>query len=827
MFTYTSSVITFVALIYYAILFVFILTQRINNRVRIFFGLYLFSMMVWSFAAYMIFSGMATDVLFWNRLLVVGSEAMPVAFFGFVASFLMLERNRWLIIAYIAYIITQISNAAGMVITSAYLDASTGMLMNQYGIGVVLASIEWAFFIGFAGIDLYVAFRQSKDPQFRNRLQYLLLVIGVIFAGNLTNLTVLGHYPGDVAFNIFSAFLITIAILRHRLLDFSVVLRKALLYTLPTIIIGISYYLVMLIALQVQSLSGLPLFLISMLVAFGSALIIQPLRNLVQTWIDRIFFREKHDANMMLQRISRTTAYVLDLDEITRTILDEITRTMHVDQAAFFLKRPESGEFYLAAYSGLEQRLDIHWKSDHPIIRSLSSFDNPLSRSDLNVMPQFRILEKDDREILDKIWAELLIPLKVKGELVGIFSIGPKRSKEIYTDEDQLMLMTLSNQVSIAIQNAYLYSAEQSRREELDTLYHLSRQLVGIDEVDEILSVTIRHLVKSVHVTFARALLINDQGDFICRAAYPIRSLDHDLGEGRIEPEAVKKFYLKVINQPDSVILSHGERGLTPEERSALMLDQVTTSCLSPLRMGDQAIGLILMGERRNPFRESFDKDKLRLINSITDQAASALSRANLHEQMEDNFLETILALANAMDARDTYTINHSQRLAAMAEKICIEMNRSEDDIKAIHWAALLHDLGKIGVPDEILRKAGPLTEEEWVVMKKHPEIGARIVAPVKKLANVAPIIRAHQERYDGSGYPDGLRGEQIPFGARLLSIVDAYGAMTDDRVYRKTFTKAAAIEELIRCKGTYFDPELVDLFVNILERSTSMPNPV
>jgi putative nucleotidyltransferase with HDIG domain len=819
MYIYASSVITFIALIYYTVLLFIILGQKINNRVRIFFGLYLFSMMVWSFAAFMIFSGLTTNTLFWNRVLVVGSEGMPVAFFGFVASFLMLDRRRWLIVAYISYFLTELTNVTGLLITSAYLDPVNGRLMNEYGIGVVLGSILWAFFIGFAAADLFVAYRNSKDYLFKNRIKYLMLVIVVIFAGNLTNLTGFKYYPGDVAFNIISAFLITIAILRHRLLDFSVVLRKGLLYTVPTALIGLSYYVVMLIALRIQSVSGPQILLLSLLVALVSALIIQPLRNQLQTWIDRFFFKEKHDASLMLQRISRTTAYVLDIDEITRMIMDEITHTLHVDQAAFFLKRPESGEFYLSSFRGLEHKFDIHWKGDHPIVQSLASFDQPLTRHDMNVMPQFRALQGVDRDALEKIWAELLIPLKVKGELVGIFSIGPKKSKDVYTDEDQLNLMTLANQMAVAVKNAHLYSAEQSRREELDTLYHLSRQLVAIDEVDEILKVTIRHLVKSIPVTFARILLLNEAGDYVCRVAFPIRTLEHSLEEGRIEPEISKPVFTKAINQSDPMVIYRDDPTLSAEERTALLLDQVSSSCLAPLRVGEKAIGLFFIGERRGVNRESFGEDKLRLISSIADQAASALQRANLHEQMEDSFLETVLALANAMDARDTYTINHSQRLAEMAEKICIALGRPEEEIKAIHWAALLHDLGKIGVPDEILRKPGSLTEEEWAMMRKHPEDGARIVAPVKKLANVSPIIHAHHEHYDGTGYPDGLKGDQIPFGARLITIVDAYGAMTDDRVYRKTRNSSDAINELIRCKGTHFDPELVDRFVEIIQK--------
>ena len=823
MFVYATTVITFIALIYYTVLLFLILRQKINNRVRVFFSTYLSAMMVWSFAGFMIFSGVKItpwmDTLFWNRVLIVGVFLIPVAFFGFVESFLMLDRRFWLYFAGASFVVGQALNMMGIIVVSASM--SGGALNNDIPpIGQAASGFVWAFFLLFSGFELINAYRKSKDYLFRNRLKYLILVTVVIFGGSLTNLTVLSHYPGDVVFNILAAFLITILLLRHHLLDFSIVLRKGLLYSIPTLIIGASYYIVIHFALTtLGSTKGPELLILSLLVAFFSALIIQPLRDLAQSLIDRVFFREKHDANLMLQRISRTAAYVLNLDEITQMILEEISRTLHVEQAAFFLKRPENGELYLASQKGLEQKVEVGWGSDHPIVRSLSSFDHALTRHDLSVMPQFRNLHEEDRETLSKIWAELLIPLKVKGDLVGIFSVGPKKSKEVYTDDDQLTLMTLANQMAVAIENAHLYSSEQSRRAELDTLYHLSRQLVAIDQVEEVLQATLRYLVTSVHVTFARALLINNQGDFVCRAAFPIRTLSHDLGEGRIEPIAARLYYQKAISQQTPTLLNKNDPALSEIERKALMLDQVSSLCLSPLRVGDQPVGLFVLGERREVLRESFDRDKMRLIDAISDQAANALKRANLHEQMEDNFLETVLALANAMDARDTYTVNHSQRLAAMAEALCIGMKCSQDEIKAIRWAALLHDLGKIGVPDEILRKPGPLTEQEWKTMKKHPEIGARIVGPVKKLENVAPIIRSHQERYDGSGYPDGLVGEQIPFGARLLAVVDAYGAMTDERVYRRTRSSIEAIQELIRCKGTYFDPAVVDGFVDVMEK--------
>jgi putative nucleotidyltransferase with HDIG domain len=171
------------------------------------------------------------------------------------------------------------------------------------------------------------------------------------------------------------------------------------------------------------------------------------------------------------------------------------------------------------------------------------------------------------------------------------------------------------------------------------------------------------------------------------------------------------------------------------------------------------------------------------------------------------------------MDARDTYAEDHNHALRDLAEMVCQKVHCNEEEIWAVRWAALLHDIGKIGVPDQILRKNGTLTEEEWAIMKQHPLIGARIVAPVKKLTQVAPLIQAHHERYDGSGYPYGLKGKDIPRGARILAIADSYSAMIDDRAYREARTPQAALQELRRSKGTQFDPELVEIFASLVER--------
>ena len=225
------------------------------------------------------------------------------------------------------------------------------------------------------------------------------------------------------------------------------------------------------------------------------------------------------------------------------------------------------------------------------------------------------------------------------------------------------------------------------------------------------------------------------------------------------------------------------------------------------------------MGGRSHTTKQ-FSQADADLVKTFAIHAGTAMENARLFEEVQDAFVQTVTALANAVDARDTYTSGHSQRLADLATETAKLLDIQGEELEQVHWAALLHDIGKIGVPDGILRKPGRLTPEEEAIMRQHPEIGARIVQPVAKLASVAPIIRAHQEQYDGKGYPDGLRGKHIPPIARIISVVDAYVAMTDERIYRAALSHKDAVKELKRCSGTQFDPDVVDAFLKVIKNN-------
>lgn len=186
--------------------------------------------------------------------------------------------------------------------------------------------------------------------------------------------------------------------------------------------------------------------------------------------------------------------------------------------------------------------------------------------------------------------------------------------------------------------------------------------------------------------------------------------------------------------------------------------------------------------------------------------------------QLLSQHMETIRAFANAIAARDINTRWHSEKVAEYAQQICFNLGVDEHMAKMAYLAGLLHDVGKIGVPESILTKPGPLTDPEYQIIKSHPEIGVQILGSMKNMEEILEVIKYHHERYDGDGYPAGKKGKDIPLLSRVLAVADSFEAMTSDRSYRKSFSMDKAIDEIKRNSGTQFDPQVVDSFMEMVQ---------
>ena len=191
---------------------------------------------------------------------------------------------------------------------------------------------------------------------------------------------------------------------------------------------------------------------------------------------------------------------------------------------------------------------------------------------------------------------------------------------------------------------------------------------------------------------------------------------------------------------------------------------------------------------------------------------------------LPQSVLDTVTSLAYAIDAKDQYTQGHSQKVSAYAALLAEALRMSESEVEEIRLGAVLHDVGKVGIPENILNKSGPLNPEEWETMKTHVTYGARILEPLTSLARVRQMVLHHHEFFDGSGYPSAVAGENIPLGARIITIADSYDTITSDRSYKKGRPAVEALAELERCANTQFDPVLVEAFVRAMRQ---LPNPI
>ena len=647
-----NTLVPLITFLIYAILFFVVTGSHPQTAPRRNFRWYLLSMVIYSLTGFFLLVD-ESHSLTWMRIFAANGIPLMISLFYFTQTIIEEKiRYTWMVLIY-GLICIILSLTTDLIIASAELVEST--IHHVKGRGFLILAGPSGIIVFFSIYLLIRNYRRSVDVIQRNRLLYLIIALSIIPIINTINFTPLAKYPIDFVGYSVSALLIAYTILRYQLLDIRIVIRQGLLYSIPTIIIGTAYFLVITLFINLfGGFSGGGIFITSLVVAVITALVAEPLRLKAQAIIDRMFFREKYNSTQMLQTLSGSVATILDIYRITTLILDEVCSTLHIPTAAFFLRDQITGRFQLTTQVGQDEAQNIEFRQGHPMVLWLLSHNKPLTRHDMEVLPQFQSLWKSERNDLDILNSELFIPIKVHDVLVGIFLVGSKRSEQAFTMEDILTLSTVANQTAVAIENARLYTSEQTRLQEMDVLYSMARRLVTKDNLDDVVGIVAQHAVDSIKASYAKLLTREENGDYTCRAFH---SLSHPLEKrnvGEKEPLVAEHYYDWIMQGEQPEVIHSNDPDLHPEEKSVLFFGDANSICLAPLKGVDKHIGLLILGDDQSRQNEAFPPPKQRLINVISDYAASAIQRAILHERLEATFLETIIALANAVDARDS-----------------------------------------------------------------------------------------------------------------------------------------------------------------------------
>jgi len=346
--------------------------------------------------------------------------------------------------------------------------------------------------------------------------------------------------------------------------------------------------------------------------------------------------------------------------------------------------------------------------------------------------------------------------------------------------------------------------------DKLFKLYHISRTISSTLELDNILKVILDFSVKISVANRGSVMLLDEKKNvFFIKAAYNlsekiIRKVTFAKDENTIGwvVKNKKSLYIKDLEK---------NKHFSIKETIDYNIKQLL---IVPIIIENKVIGVISLD---NVF---YIKDIINLLESFSEHAAVAINNARLYQKIQDSYFEIVKALAQAIEAKDPYTHGHSERVMQYAVLIAQKLGLPKEKKESLKYAAILHDIGKIGVRGIVLNNPNGLTVEEYDEIKKHPLVGEGIIKPIELLQPIRPLIRHHHEWYNGKGYPDGLSGENIPLGARILAVADAYDAMKSDRPYRKALTKEVIIQEFERGNGTQFEPKIVKIFLELLKQN-------
>lgn len=523
-----------------------------------------------------------------------------------------------------------------------------------------------------------------------------------------------------------------------------------------------------------------------------------------------------HRAEEFVSLYEMNTAITLehDLRTLVQTIVGSAVTLLNATAGGMYLHDPVSGELEVVVATHPSVRVGTRLQLGEGGAGRVAESRQPLRINDYSAWEG-----RSEKYHNTQIRAILEVPILFGGELIGVLvahEVGSVERK--FTDGDERLLSLFATQAAGVIRSARLREETQHRLENLQALREVDRVITSSFDLHPILSTVINHTIIQLGVDAADVLLFNpilQTLEYAAGYGFYTRGIEHTnsrLGEGHAGSAALTHRTVHVPNLPET-----GSKFM----RASLLAGENFLEYYGVPLISKGEVKGVLEVFHRSPL--SPKPEWLELLETLAGQTAIAIDNAHLFENIQRSNMElglayeaTIEGWSRAMELRDEETEGHTQRVTEKTIALALALGVRDDNLLHIRRGALLHDIGKIGVPDDILLKSGPLTDGEWEVMRKHPQFAFDMLHPIAYLRQSLDIPYLHHEKWDGTGYPKRLEGEQVPLAARIFAIVDVYDALTSDRPYRKAWAKADAINYIRQQSGKHFDPQVVEKFLQL-----------
>ncbi len=766
------------------------------------------------------------SVDFWHYVSLLGIVMVPSIFFRFFLDFLEEKRSHgrvfWVVFfgaAYVLNLFTQI-----FIPTPELQTSASGEITFVY-------HYSWTICILFAGAVCIVAqcirlfLRYCKgDTLILRQLWPILIGLGVLVTCTvLSTLPFLAGIPIDIISSVVFAYLVFYALYRKRLFKLALLASPANCYIIALLIsMAIFYNAILPLRDFLTHTMHLSEALSVLAIAFLLVDVIYVLYLIMKRFLDALFVKDEQSQAETIQQFSHAVSKTLNKEEILTDLLDVIQRMVPVGMA-FVCLQDKDGNYVLEQTLSALHNEPFTLKADHPLVSYLSSHDGGILMQDFARTREYHSMWEQEKQLLKDREIACAVPMKDNDDLIGVVLLTAKRRGKPYTYDDFGILSSVCSVCSMAVKNSRLYEKAyfEARKDELTGLfnrksfYESASQLFAERKEQ---SLTLVYLNVDDFKLYNQ-LYGNQEGDLALRRIADIIRVSSE-GRGTAYRMAGKEFALLL---PGYDIYS---AKLLTQAITEQVQNLQGSSDLYKLKSLTMSCGICAAPYMASSLEELISNTDFAVYTAkrggknqivIYSEAAKAESQKTERVSGYDTYASTIVALTATIDTKDHYTFRHSQNVAAYASALAVGCGMSREFADIIREAGLLHDIGKIGIREDILNKPGKLTAEEYAIMKTHVENSVGIIRHLPSLDYVIPAVISHHERYDGGGYPRGIAGENIPLMGRILCVVDSFDAMVSERSYKKAMSVEKALSILEQERGHQFDPHIADTFIEMV----------
>lgn len=829
--------ISITALYFYAFFMLAFLTAK-KSRLIVDFIAVLATMILWTGGSLLMRLEAWPSYTLWYHVSLAGIWLVPYAYFCFIRDFCGVPAKSshrvWL----------------ALFLFGILINWKTGWLLAAPEIVEVNGTVRFVYHMGWQVCIMYgicllnlihtalLLVRSRKKRGMVSQVVPLLLGELILFAGNLA-LPVFNGFPIDILAGVGNALVMFYTLYSRRMFKMTLLVSRGNCYIIAMGVSVVAFYnlaqsLESMIRRNVPVLSAFSVMIVAILTMLATMVIYVMARRL----FDRLFIRDEVTQTERLGEYTTRVSRSLRMNEILGALVDVITRTLNVRKIYICIK--DSDGHYPAVYSSspLDDK-NFNMDQRHPIISWMKSHDACLLLKDFKRTMEYKSMWEEEKRRLEEIKIECILPLKDNEDLVGLVLLGGKekkgRIKWGYSAEDISFLNSIESVSSIAVKNSRLYEKAymEARTDELTGLLNRKNFYEVLEECFEKCRKTSLALVIFNVDDFKlyNQLYGNHMGDEAL--IHMARIIQGTVGEnGYAARYSGKEF---AVALPDYDVYSAQNLAENVSRQIQNMNENASDTYIKPLTVSCGICAVPYAASSVNELVSNADRAVYHVKrsgkNGILVYSDGVIGRRETdeglgrkHRSMYSEYAPTICALTAAIDARDHYTFQHSKNVAYYSETLAMAIGTSDEYREILKESALLHDIGKIGIPENVLNKVGKLTDEEYETMKRHVESSVEIIRHLPSMEYVIPAVLGHHERYDGKGYPRRIKGKDIPLAARILCVADSFDAMVSKRCYKPSMSVEFAIGELENGAGAQFDPELVPIFIELIQNKTLIP---